>query len=131
READLPPQRPRRTPHRCERHGREGNPGVSDVVEATRRWISSVVVGLNLCPFARRVFDAGLIRFVVSDATDDANLLEDLERELNALAAVPRSAIETTLLIHPGVLTDFLNYNDFLATADEQLRRLGLEGVIQ
>ncbi|HQR41331.1 MAG TPA: DUF1415 domain-containing protein, partial [Gemmatales bacterium] len=39
--------------------------------------------------------------------------------------------IETTLLIHPYVLINFLDYVDFLAIADQQLRRLNLQGVIQ
>ena len=31
--------------------------------DATRRWVSAVVIGLNLCPFARRVSDAGRVRY--------------------------------------------------------------------
>jgi hypothetical protein len=104
---------------------------VSDAVERTRRWIESVVIGLNLCPFARRPFDAGLIRYVVSTAADEGTLLDDLAAELTALAAAPRTEIETTILLHPHALPDFLDYNDFLATADDLLRRLRLEGVIQ
>jgi hypothetical protein len=104
---------------------------VSNAIEATRRWISSVVIGLNLCPFARRVFDGELIRYVVSDAIDEGALLEYLERELLALVAAPRSTVETTLLVHPLVLNDFRDYNDFLSRADDLVRRLALEGVIQ
>jgi hypothetical protein len=100
-------------------------------IDATRQWIATVVIGLNLCPFARRVFDAGLIRFVVSDASDEAALIADLTRELTALAAAPRSEVETTILIHPGVLADFLDYNDFVAMTDDLLRSLRLRGVIQ
>jgi uncharacterized protein len=43
-------------------------------------------------------------------------------------AAVPR---ETTLLIHPYVLGDFLDYNDFLRVADDLLLQEGFEGVLQ
>ena len=101
------------------------------VIEATRRWIASVVIGLNLCPFARRVFSGELIRYVVSAATDAEALRADLATELTALANAPRSSIETTLLVHPNVLTDFLDYNDFLADADQLVSELGLQGVIQ
>lgn len=101
------------------------------VIARTRRWIASVVIGLNLCPFARRVFDADVIRYVVSEAADEATLLADLTRELRALAAAPRTSVETAILIHPHVLADFLDYNDFLEVAERALRRLGLEGVIQ
>jgi len=44
------------------------------VIDGTRRWISSMVIGLNLCPFAQRVFKADKIRYVVSDAHDEAIL---------------------------------------------------------
>jgi hypothetical protein len=102
-----------------------------EVIERTRRWIESMVVGLELCPFARRVFEGGTIRYVVSPAVDATALLDDLGRELTALAESPSAARATTLLIHPGVLRNFLDYNDFLDSADEAIRRLGLAGVVQ
>jgi uncharacterized protein len=101
------------------------------IIDATRRWIETIVIGLNFCPFARRVFDANLIRFVVSDARDDPALLDDLAAELQLLAAAPISQVETTLLIHPYVLLDFLDYNDFLFLAEQQIDTLGLEGIVQ
>jgi hypothetical protein len=103
----------------------------AEVVARTRRWISSVVIGLNLCPFAQRVFDGDKIRYVVSTAQDARALSHDLAAQLIALAAMPTAAVETTLLIHPEVLTDFLDYNDFLDVADQLLVDLGLEGIIQ
>jgi hypothetical protein len=108
--------------------------GVMDpqtVIEETRRWIATMVIGLNLCPFARRVFDADTIRYVVSDAHDEKILLAELAVELKALVAAPITSIETTLLIHPHVLGDFLDYNDFLDAAEGLVANLGLEGVIQ
>lgn len=101
------------------------------VVEETRRWIDEFVIGLNLCPFARRVFEGGLVRYVVSDATDAPALLSDLERELRKLATAPITEVETTLLIHPHVFGDFLAYNDFLDAAEGLVDALDLEGVIQ
>src|SRR5436853_428848 len=91
------------------------------VIERTRRWVAEVVIGLNLCPFARRVFEAGAVRYAVSLASDEPALLLDLTRELELLAAAPIAAIETTLLIHPCILAEFLDYNDFLDTADQRL----------
>jgi hypothetical protein len=99
------------------------------VIEATRRWIASVVIGLDLCQFARRVFEGGKIRYAVSDTEDAGGLLEDLTSEVNALTSSP--AVETTLLIHPLVLAAFLDYNDFLGTADRLIDNLGQRGVIQ
>ncbi len=103
----------------------------SDAIERTRRWIADVVIGLNLCPFARRVFDGGLIRFTVTGVTKAAELRDVLADELRSLAATPAEQVETALLIHPNALPDFLDYNDFVAEADELLAELGLEGVIQ
>jgi len=100
-------------------------------IDGTRRWISSVVIGLNLCPFARPVFEGDKIRYVVSDAGDEATLLKDLADELEALACSPVSRVETTLLIHPRVLRNFLDYNDFLGVAERLVLDLGLRGTIQ
>lgn len=100
-------------------------------IEATRQWVVGVVIGLNLCPFARRVSEAGRIRYAVTDAGDEEGLLAALGAELSALAAAPRAEVETTLLVHPRVLAAFAAYNDFLPAADALVRRLGLRGVIQ
>ena len=101
------------------------------VIEATRRWIADIVIGLNLCPFARRVFEGDRIRYVVTEAADEGTLLRDLTSELKALAATDETGPETTLLIHPRVLNDFLDYNDFLEAADQLVAVLDLDGVIQ
>ena len=104
---------------------------MSDPIAETRRWIERIVIGLNLCPFARRVFDGDKIRFVVSGAEDTEALTADLERELHHLAAEPIESVETTILIHPSVLQHFPDYNDFVSDAEELLESLDLAGVIQ
>jgi hypothetical protein len=101
------------------------------VIEQTRRWIADVVIGLNLCPFARRVFDGELIRFTVTEAADAESLRMALAEELKRLAATPAAEVETAFLIHPHALADFLDYNDFVAEAEQLVADLGLEGVIQ
>jgi uncharacterized protein len=101
------------------------------VIEITRRWISDVVIGLNLCPFARRVFQAGKIRFLVSEASNEEKLLEDLGAELQNLVQSSITEIETTLIIHPHVFGNFLDFNDFLATGDKLISKLGVRGIIQ
>jgi hypothetical protein len=111
----------------------QGKAGIVDqeIIDHTRRWIASVVIGLNLCPFAQRVFLADKIRYVVSDAADEATLFQHLTAELETLAVTPSASIETTLLIHPGVLADFLDYHDFVGVGERVIEELGLEGVIQ
>jgi hypothetical protein len=101
------------------------------VVDETRKWLKNVVIGLNLCPFARAVYDAGRIRYVVSDAVNAEALLAQLADELRLLRTLDPATTETTLLIHPRVLGDFLEYNDFLDLADEALEELELDGVFQ
>ena len=88
------------------------------IVAATQDWLEKAVIGLNLCPFAKAVHVKKQIRYVVSAATTEEALLEELMSELRHLQATDPEALDTTLLIHPYVLTDFLDYNDFLDAVD-------------
>ncbi len=101
------------------------------VIAATRNWLEKAVIGLNLCPFARAVYAGDRIRYVVSDAVTPEALLETLVAELELLAETDESRTETTLLIHPQVLGDFLDYNDFLELADALVEELELDGLLQ
>lgn len=101
------------------------------IVAASREWLVRAVIGLNLCPFAKAVHVKERIRYVVSEASELEVLCEDLCRELQHLHATDAETVETTLLIHPCVLQDFLDYNDFLDVADALIQDLGLEGEIQ
>lgn len=101
------------------------------VIDETRAWVDRAVIGLNLCPFAKAPQVKAQVRYVVSDASEPEALLAALVDELNRLAGAPAERIETTLLIHPHVLTDFADYNDFLGLAERAVAELGLEGVIQ
>lgn len=87
------------------------------------------MIGLNLCPFAKRELVKNRIRFFVSEASTEELLLEDLQGELKFL--VQNEAVETTLLIHPDVLRDFYDYNEFLSYADELLEQMELDGTFQ
>jgi hypothetical protein len=101
------------------------------VIERTTRWVERVVIGLNLCPFAKAVQVKGQVRYVVSAAETTSALLDDLKRELALLVATAASEVDTTLLIHPTLLRDFLDYNDFLGQAEALLAELELEGELQ
>lgn len=100
-------------------------------ITATRHWLEKAVIGLNLCPFAKAVHLKSQIRWVESPARDVPGLLADLVDELRLLATIEPAKVETTLLIHPYVLNDFLDYNDFLDLADAAVEELGLAGVLQ
>ncbi len=97
----------------------------------TRAWVERAVIGLNLCPFARAVQVKGQVRYVLSAARDTDTLFDELLREMQHLVDTDPAQTDTTLLVHPQVLTDFTDYNDFLDVADAALRSLGLEGVLQ
>ncbi|MBW7470683.1 DUF1415 domain-containing protein [Marinobacter sp. M216] len=101
----------------------------TDVINATRKWVEDVVVGYNLCPFAKRELVRDRVRFAVSDAADEDALLQALHSELQRLNDEPE--VETTVLIHPGVLQDFAAYNEFLDAADGLLAYLEMEGIYQ
>ena len=106
-------------------------PTEDEIIARTLAWVRHAVVGLNLCPFAARPLARDRIRVVVSEADNEEALLARLDKELRLLQASPRDDIETTLLVHPHVLREFLDYNDFLARADDGVRQADLEGEIQ
>lgn len=107
------------------------NPSHELAIARTRAWVRRAIVGLNLCPFAKAVEAKGQVRYVVSDDTDPEDLLDTLCDELARLAAADPAELDTTLLIHPRVLGDFLDYNDFLDQADAAIEGLGYAGVLQ
>jgi len=120
---------PIHTPHR-EGFG-TGIASHAAMVAATQDWLEKAVIGLNLCPFAKAVHVKQQIRYVVSDATSEEELLVDLLHELKSLYDADPEQVETTLLIHPYVLTDFLDYNQFLEIADAAVSELEMDGEIQ
>jgi hypothetical protein len=108
----------------------ETKPAKSEpIIRTVRTWVEQLVVGEKLCPFARQPLEAAKVRFVVTGAVGSAELLDRLSEEVDLLSQ--SAEIETTLLIHPHVLTDFPAYNQFLDEADALIRRLGVEGVFQ
>lgn len=104
---------------------------IETIIASTRCWIERVVVELNLCPFARKPYESGQVRYVVSAADRSEDLLADLHRELELLRTTDAGEIETTVLIHPDVLNDFLDYNDFLGNVDALIDEGGYEGEFQ
>lgn len=101
------------------------------IIATTKLWLERAVIGLNLCPFAKAVHVKNQISYVVSSATTHEDLLSDLMRALEILAETPAENIDTTLLIHPYVLTDFIDYNDFLDVVDATLEDMDLENALQ
>ncbi|RZL63182.1 MAG: DUF1415 domain-containing protein [Variovorax sp.] len=107
------------------------SPAAAQAEADTRRWLERAVIGLNLCPFAKAVSVKGQVHYAVCDAADDAELMVQLMDEAKALAALTPAERDTTLLIAPNALPDFLDFNDFTARAERLLARRGYEGVFQ
>ena len=89
------------------------------VIRETKNWVLQVVIGLNLCPFAKKEFDQDKIRFSTYEGQTDEGLMDMLQTELELLQS--DSTIETTLLIHPYVLSDFYTYYGFLDKVEHYL----------
>lgn len=105
--------------------------GMANTIADVVGWLEHAVIGLNLCPFAKAVHRTKKIRYFVSVATDREALTLDLARELTLLQKSDPRTLDTTLLIHPGVLNDFYDYNAFLPIANRVVERLGLAGQLQ
>jgi hypothetical protein len=100
-------------------------------VQDTRRWLERAVVGLNLCPFAKAVLVKDQVHFAVTEAEDAAGILDDLARELDDLLALDAQQRDTTLLVIPAGMEDFLAFHDLTGRAERMLRKRRLEGVVQ
>jgi hypothetical protein len=100
-------------------------------VRETRAWVGRAVVGLGLCPFAAGVESSGRVRYIGCAATEAEALLDAFCAEVERLVSTPASDLETTLLVHPFVLDDFTEYNDFLDVVDGAIEALGCAGVVQ
>lgn len=107
------------------------SPPDAALVADTVRWLERAVIGLNLCPFAKAVHARGQVHYAVCRATQHADVLAALEHELHTLIATPARQRDTTLLVLPECLHDFLEFHDFLAGCDALLKRLRLRGVVQ
>jgi uncharacterized protein len=95
------------------------------------RWLERAVIGLNLCPFAKAVHVKGQIHYAVYEPAEEADLMDALLAEAKDLAALDAAVRDTTLLIAPNTLADFLDFNDFTARAERRLARAGFDGVFQ
>lgn len=103
----------------------------AQAIADTRRWLERAVIGLNLCPFAKTVHVKAQIHWAVYPMAEAHELIAALLAEAEALAACDAAVRDTTLLIAPNTLSDFLDFNDLAARAERKLARAGFEGVLQ
>ncbi len=100
-------------------------------IEDTQAWLTCAVVGLNLCPFAKAVMTKGQVRYVVTELTEPEQVLKLLKTEMQTLVDADPDTLDTTLLIAPYLLPDFVDFNEFLFDCESVLQDLDLEGVLQ
>jgi len=99
------------------------------VIKHTKKWLSSVVIAHNLCPFAKREYDNDRIHYAVIESE---TLEEQLEQLILECAALDNDGSrETSLLIFPTTLADFNDYLDVLELATALLKEQGYEGIYQ
>ena len=98
-------------------------------ITAVKHWLQQTVIALNLCPFAKREWLKNRIRFTVTHVSTAPKLLQVLLSELHYLDQ--NKDTETSLIIHPQVLQQFHDYNDFLDEADALLVSHDYEGKYQ
>lgn len=101
------------------------------IIVETKQWIDKIIIGHNLCPFAKKPFKQDVIRYVVSTANSEKNLVDDLVAELAYLQDTATEKLETSILIMANCLADFDDYNQFLDVVDSTLEALDLVGIIQ
>jgi hypothetical protein len=99
------------------------------VIERCRRWVETVIVGLNFCPFAKPVVEAGRLDYVVVNEHLFEPCLLALGDELQRLSE--SSAIESSLVIYPNGFESFDDYLELVAIADALIEDQGYEGVFQ
>ncbi|MEO1904005.1 MAG: DUF1415 domain-containing protein [Methylococcales bacterium] len=99
------------------------------VIKHCQQWIKTLVIGQNLCPFAKTVFIQEKIHYQVDHNTATADRLEALIRECQRLDN--QTTLETTLFICPQGLSDFDDFLDLLAIAEPLLKAQGYEGTYQ
>jgi len=102
-----------------------------ECIADTRRWLERAVIGLNLCPFAKSVYHKKQIRYAVTAARTADELLAELAHEMELLIRLDPKELDTTLLIHPLVMTDFRDYHFFLAETAAAVKNLGFDGILQ
>ena len=100
-----------------------------DYIASTQAWLKTVVIGLNVCPFARREVERGSVKFELETSTDIATCLENLIAQCECLDQDDN--IETTLLVYANAFEEFDDYLDFMAIAQDLLEVEHYEGVYQ
>ena len=104
---------------------------IQTITTQVNQWLDDVVIGLNLCPFAAKPQKNKQIKIFVSQATQEEALLEDILSQFMELDLTKPATLETTLVVVPNMLQDFVDYNFFIDWVDTLIRQQEWEGIYQ
>lgn len=118
------------------------------ITQAIEHWISNIVIGLNLCPFAAKPFKAGQVKIIVVEFKSVEQVLRQVRKEIELL--IPDDSVdndiagarhggmqsqplrpETTLVAISDGLHDFMQYLDCANKVERAIKRNGWEGEVQ
>jgi hypothetical protein len=99
------------------------------IILQTERWIKSVVIDLNFCPFANKVMLKKQIHYAVQYDADLKKSLEIVTYELDYLET--NTEFETTFVLFPNSFLDFSAYLILVKRAERLLSKLGYDGIYQ
>ena len=94
-------------------------------------WLEKIVIGLNLCPFAKTPWEKGLIRVSECESSEEDDQVDFFLEELELLYETSRLELSTTLIVYPGGSDDFLEFNDFVGQLEMLLEEAELKNIFQ
>ncbi|MFL0807405.1 MAG: DUF1415 domain-containing protein [Oceanobacter sp.] len=97
--------------------------------QLTREWVTRLVVGEGLCPFAHPVLSGLMIE--VCDSTDLDQITRQFMTLLQQVAEADPAELPTALFVVPEVLQSFDEYWNWSLICEQLSAQMGYEGLLQ
>lgn len=104
---------------------------MENTLSLTKYWLKEIVIGLDLCPFARIPYERGLIKTTICDEAEEEDMLACFLEELDNLNQASPQELSTTLIVYPKGPEDFHEFNDFVLDLEAMLEEAELSDVFQ
>lgn len=104
---------------------------MENTLSLTKYWLEKIVIGLDLCPFARIPFEKGLIRTTVCAESGEEEMLSAFLEELEFLNQVDPTDVSTTLIVYPKASESFFEFNDFVVDLEAMMEEAQLSEIFQ
>ena len=104
---------------------------MENTLSLTKYWLETIVLGLDLCPFARIPYQKGQIRVVDCQEVDEEGQMHFFLEELDLLNEADPAEISTTIIAYPFGSSDFHDFNDFVGDLESMLEDAELGDVYQ